>query len=235
MGDLKTGKYQGIFEVKEENLGELLKCDADIREFCTLYEVQEPNPDSLRRILGQAVTVLERYHGIRISSKATEAAILLTEKYKLSELRAQPDAAISLLDQALVDYCIHIHSTPLEVERLNDSLRKLESALKGESKYKEHESLSEQDLVALKEDTLQQVEESQTQWDQRQKDLRHLYREISDGEEEIRKFEDEIERIRQVQREKAHKIDSGPKLPPPALLKTPKGMTASQPCSPPGD
>ena len=127
----------------------------------------------------------------------------------MSELRAQPDAAISLLDQALVDYCIHIHSTPLEVERLNDSLRKLESALKGESKYKEHESLSEQDLVALKEDTLQQVEESQTQWDQRQKDLRHLYREISDGEEEIRKFEDEIERIRQVQREKAHKIDSG--------------------------
>lgn len=208
MRDLKTGKYQAIFEVKEENLGELLKCDADIREFCTLYEVQEPNSENLHMILGQAVKVLEKYHGIRINTKATEAAVLLTEKYKLPELRAQPDAAISLLDQALVDYCIQIHSTPLEVERLNDSLKRIEAALDGDSRYKEHESLSQQDLIALKEDTLKKIEDTRTQWDQPQKDIRRLYREVSDGEEEIRKFEDEIEKIRQIQREKAHKIEA---------------------------
>lgn len=163
MGDLKSGKYQAIFETKDESLGEILKCDGDILEFCTLYEVEEPTAENLRLIMAESVKALEKHHGIKISKSAHESAAALTEKYKLPELRAQPDAAISLLDRALSDFCRQAHLAP-------------------------------------------QRQESQSTWDARQREVRALYRDISDGEDEIRKLEDEIERIRQEHIEKAQRV-----------------------------
>ena len=165
MGDIKSGKYQAILESKDDNLGEVLKCDGDMQECCTLYEVKEPSSENLHLILNQAVRSLEKHHGIKISPSAIKTAALLTEKYKLPELRAQPDAAVSLIDQALTDYRREAHASNGSVD-----------------------------------------------WDKRQNEIRALYNDMSDGGEEIRKLEDEIDRLREEQSQKAQHIEEVSKM-----------------------
>ncbi len=200
MGDLKSGKCQAIFETKDDTVGEILKVDGDILECCTLYEVKEPNSENLRVILSQAVKALEKHHGIKISNSALEQAAALTEKYKLAELRAQPDAAISLLDRALTDYCRLAHLCPQHIETLKHDLRLREIALKDSRS-------DEQTLVPEIEKLNKQIAEEVKKWDDRQKEVRLLYRDISDGEEETRKLEDTIDRIREEQVQKAQGVE----------------------------
>jgi ATP-dependent Clp protease ATP-binding subunit ClpB len=176
MGDLKAQKYQAILETSDEGLGEILKCDGDLLENCTLYEVKEPDAESLRLIVAQSKNELERHHRVRVSEGALEAAVQLTEKYKLTELRAQPDAAITLLDLALTHLCRDAHITPLNIKELRDNMLNAPAV--------EAEQLQGQLAAAEKE------------WDDRQRLVRALYREISDGEEQIRLLQQTVVSLR---------------------------------------
>jgi ATP-dependent Clp protease ATP-binding subunit ClpB len=207
MGDLKAGKYQAIFETKDDNLGEVLKCDGDILECCTLIEVKEPSAENLRIILKEAVQSLERHHGIGISPSALEAAAMLTEKYKLPELRAQPDAAISLLDRALTDYCRLAHVNPRHIEVLRAEQRSFELAIGGEKIKDELRNLSDDILKSKLIDVTKKIEEEVLKWEQRQRDVRLLYKDISDGEEEVRKLEDSVDRLRVENLQKAQQVE----------------------------
>ena len=200
MGDLKAGKCQAIFETKDDNLGEILKCDGDILECCSLYEVKEPTVANLRLILREAVKSLEKHHGINISPAALEEAAILTEKYKLTELRAQPDAAISLLDRALTDYCRQAHLCPQHIEVLKQELKATEQALKEEP--------TKDELKSRFDKLTNQISDELKKWDDRQREIRLLYRDISDGEEETRKLEDSIEIIREEQIKKAQAVEN---------------------------
>lgn len=161
MGDLKSGKYQAILEAKDDQVGEVLKCDGDIQEFCTLYEIKEPTAENLKNIVAQAVTTLERHHGIAVKPSAAQVAVELTEKYKLSELRAQPDAAVSVLDRALTEFRKQVH-----------------------------------------------LSQHSPEWEARQKEIRAHYKDMSDGAEEIRRLEDEIERLREQSAQKVEQVGS---------------------------
>jgi len=207
MGDLKSGKCQAIFETKDDNLGEILKCDGDILECCTLYEVKEPTHENLRVILEESVKPLEKHHGIKISRSALEQAALLTEKYKLPELRAQPDAAISLLDRALTDYCRQAHLCPQHIEALKNEAKALEQAAKGVLVRDDLKDISAASLQEKLTQIQQSIASESKAWDERQREVRLLYRDISDGEEETRKLEDSIERIRESQVEKAQSVE----------------------------
>ncbi len=199
MGDLKAGKCQAIFETKDDNLGEILKCDGDILECCTLYEVKEPNPENLRIILEEAVQPLERHHGIKIKPAAVETAAVLTEKYKLAELRAQPDAAITLLDRALTDYCRQAHIAPQHIEALKIESKAVEAALRAEP--------SRQDLSVKHSELLKKIDAERGSWEARQTAVRLLYKDITDGEEEIRKLEDSIELLKGEQAQRAQHVE----------------------------
>lgn len=176
MGDLKAQKYQAILETSDEGLGEILKCDGDLLENCTLYEVKEPDAASLRLIVGQSKKELEQHHRVSISDGALEAAVQLTEKYKLTELRAQPDAAITLLDLALTHLCRDAHISPLHIQELRDKMI---------------------NAPALEVDSMRgQLAAADKEWDDRQRLVRALYREISDGEEQIRLLQQTVLSLR---------------------------------------
>lgn len=209
MGDLKSGKYQAIFEAKDDSLGDVLKCDGDIQEFCTLYEVKEPTAENLRLILIESVKQLEQHHGIRIAKSAIETAAVLTEKYRLPELRAQPDAAVSLLDRALTDYCRQAHAFPQHIQQLKEKASAIEAAIGGGVIREDLAVLSKPELKSLYDETLRKVAEADEAWMARQREIRNLYKDMSDGDEEIRKLEDEIELIREIQIEKAAKVEQG--------------------------
>lgn len=189
MGDLKTGKYQAILESKDDCVGEILKCDGDILEFSSLYEVKEPNIENLKQIVTEAINELENHHHIQISTEAIHTAITLTERYKLPELRAQPDASITLLDHSLTDRNRRAHTTPPHIESLTTEI-------------KNSESKDQKLQLELK------LEEARHSWQNLQEEIRRLYRDISDGETEIRKLEEEIELIRVTQFNNAKTIES---------------------------
>jgi ATP-dependent Clp protease ATP-binding subunit ClpB len=173
MGDLKANRYQAILETSDEGLGDLLKCDGDLLENCTLYEVKEPAPNNLRLIVAEVGAILKSHHGVGISEGAIDAAIALTEKYKLTELRAQPDAAITLLDLSMTNFCRLAHIAPHHIELLKEQLRALGDTGSGAD------------------DVRVQIAKAEDEWNERQRQVRALYREMSDGEEQIRILEDE--------------------------------------------
>ncbi len=187
MGDLKASKYQAILEAKDDNLGEILKCDGDVLEVFTLYEVREPTAENLRLILTDAVQTLEQHHGIRIEASAIETAATLTEKYKLPELRAQPDAAFTLLDRTLTDAAREAHISPKHIAVLKDELKRSQ----------------EHGRAAL----VQNIADEEKKWEGRQNDVRRVYRDLSDGEEEIRKLEDTILQLREETLQSAKQVE----------------------------
>lgn len=189
MGDLKANRYQAIFETSDEGLGDLLKCDGDLLENCTLYEVKEPSPENLRIITKEIKTVLEAHHGISLSPSALDAAVTLTEKYKLAELRAQPDATITLLDLSMTNFRRQAHLAPQHIERLKEKLK------------------TSGDTATA--DTLQsEITKAQDEWNERQRQARALYQEMSDGEEQIRVLEDEVQALKEAHQQRVTELQA---------------------------
>jgi ATP-dependent Clp protease ATP-binding subunit ClpB len=191
MGDLKAGRYQAIFETSDEGLGDLLKCDGDIRENCTLYEVKEPDARNLRLIVEHVRGELETHHGVKISPRALETAVALTEKYKLTELRAQPDAAITLLDLAMTHFCRQAHLSPVHIQEMEQKVSALGPSTD------ERRELEERILKA------------RTEWNERQRQVRSLYQEMSDGEEQIRLHEDEVRTLKEAHQKRLVELENG--------------------------
>ena len=192
MGDLKAGRYQAIFETSDEGLAELLKCDGDLLENCTLFEVKEPEAENLRMIVEQVRGELEAHHGVGISAKALEAAVGLTEKYTLSELRAQPAAAITLLDLAMTHFCRQAHLAPVHIEEMRQKLSHLGIAADGRGELE------------------QRIQKAQGEWNERQRQVRALYQEMSDGEEQIRLLEDEARALKEAHQKRLHELQRAP-------------------------
>jgi ATP-dependent Clp protease ATP-binding subunit ClpB len=192
MGDLKAGRYQAIFETSDEGLAELLKCDGDLLENCTLFEVKEPEAENLRMIVEQVRGELEAHHGVGTSAKALEAAVGLTEKYTLSELRAQPAAAITLLDLAMTHFCRQAHLAPVHIEEMRQKLSNLGIAADGRGELE------------------QRIQKAQGEWNERQRQVRALYQEMSDGEEQIRLLEDEARALKEAHQKRLHELQRAP-------------------------
>jgi ATP-dependent Clp protease ATP-binding subunit ClpB len=190
MGDLKANRYQAILETSDEGLADLLKCDGDLLENCTLYEVKEPEPQNLRLIVRELRTILEAHHGVGTSEGAVEAAVALTEKYKLTELRAQPDAAITLLDLSMTNFCRQAHVAPHHIELLKEKLK----------------SLGEKGAGA--DEVRSQLTKAQDEWNERQRQVRALYQEMSDGEEQIRVLEDEAHGLNEAHAQRVTELQS---------------------------
>lgn len=180
MGDLKANRYQAILETSDEGLGDLLKCDGDLLENCTLYEVKEPDAPNLRLIVKEVKGTLEAHHVVSLSDKALEAAVMLTDKYKLTELRAQPDAAITLLDISMTNFCRQAHLAPQHIETLKEKLKAIGEKGEGADGLRA------------------QIAKAQEEWNERQRQVRALYQEMSDGEEQVRALEDEVRFLKEA-------------------------------------
>jgi ATP-dependent Clp protease ATP-binding subunit ClpB len=126
-----------------------------------------------------------------VSKGALEAAVALTEKYKLTELRAQPDAAITLLDLALTNFCRQAHSAPHHIEALKEKLKTVDERGPGL-----------QELQA-------QIAKAQEEWNERQRQARALYKEMSDGEEQIRILEDQVLALKDAHQKLVQELQAG--------------------------
>ena len=108
-------KFQAIFESRDSDLEIVLKCHSNMAELYTMLDLAEPDAESLRLIVRDAVKALERHHSLPVDDEAVDTAIELTTKYRVRESslsRAQPERSLNLLDRALTAYRQQAHTNP---------------------------------------------------------------------------------------------------------------------------
>jgi len=89
--------------------------------------VDEPSQEETLAILRWIKDKYETHHGLKITDKAIEAAVVLSSKFIPD--RQLPDKAIDLVDEALSSVKMTSISKPMEVEILEKELRTLEIEL----------------------------------------------------------------------------------------------------------
>jgi len=179
MSDIGRQKFQAIFECSDDDLEVILKSHSSFREHYTMLDLDEPEEDSLVEIVRQSVKVLNNHHHIDISDDAIDMAIQLTSKYRVREMslsRAQPERTMNLLDRAFTSYRQHAHANPSELE----------------GKEAELSEISKDDTVAYNR-IESEIEAIKISWKETQDELRKLHRNQSEGEETLRKLEDDLE------------------------------------------
>ncbi len=186
MQAVERGKFQAIFECRDEDLEVVLKCHSNISECYTMMDLQEPDDGSLKIIVQEAVKSLQAYHHVGISEEAIDTAIQLTCKYRVREMslsRAQPERTMNLLDRAFTAYRQAAHGQPPELTEKQSRLTEVKPNSKD---MKELET----EIAAIK-----------AKWEDTQSRLRKLHHNQSEAEETLRRLEDELEAQRKKDQE----------------------------------
>ena len=209
MRELRSPDLQAIFETRDTDLAEVLKAHADIRDDFTLMEIKEPDKPTLREIAKSGAAKLEEYHGVKITDEALKQATELTNKYFIRELdSAQPKRTFMLLEGALTALRHKAHSSPLELEPLNERLTAIDAALTGKGVAEQLAGMSEGELQAFKHETEGQIKDISEAWEASQTKLRKLYKDQRKGEEEIRIIDRKLEEERMAQIEAAKQLEA---------------------------
>lgn len=226
MSAVRSPDLQAFIEVREEDLNMVYKCHSDMREFFTLHDVNEPAGDSLRQIVDKAAEGLSRHHGIVVSPDAVKTAIELTSKYRVRDpglSRAQPERSVTLLDRALGSFRLEQHAYPKSLRDLNQRLKLVELGIEKERFTDELEGKTPEEAEALRLSLKADIEQVSKDWDAMQDKLRMIYRDQRDGEETVRRYEDELEA--QLDREEAAREAE-------KKMREEKGFGAAEPAAP---
>ncbi|HJA25968.1 MAG TPA: ATP-dependent Clp protease ATP-binding subunit [Candidatus Fournierella merdigallinarum] len=111
---LARGDVQVIGATTQEEYRRCIQKDAALERRFGRVTVEEPDPDSAKRILAGLVPRYERYHQVRIPPEAVAAAVELSVRYLPG--RYLPDKAIDLLDEAAAAARIAGENRPLTRE-----------------------------------------------------------------------------------------------------------------------
>lgn len=210
MRALDQGKFQAIFETRDEHLEIVLKCHSNIGEFFTMLDLQEPGRDALEQIAADSVKRLEAHHKIAVSGEAVKAAIELTWKYRVREMslsRAQPERTLNLLDRALTSYRQEAHARPPKLAEKQKELALIMRALDGD-KIPALAGKSPDELRKAQDMLAGQIDIMRGEWQERQDRLRKIYKDQTDGEEALKDLEDRLEE----QRKKDQEIRDGSEI-----------------------
>ena len=209
MRSLEQGKFQAIFESRDEHLEVVLKCHSNITEFFTMLDLQEPGREALQKIVSEAVRRLQDHHRIPVSAEAVETAIELTWKYRVREMslsRAQPERTLNLLDRALTSYRQDAHAHPPRLAAKQKELALITRALNGE-KVAALEGKKPDELGKAQEMIKAQIEVMNKEWQERQERLRRIYKNQTDGEEALKDLEDRLEEQRKKDQDARENVE----------------------------
>ncbi len=198
MRGVRRGQFQAILESRDEDLDTVLRCHSDMRELFTMLDVQEPSEEILADIVTDAMRHMQRHHRVKINTEAIDTAISLTNKYRVRDLslsRAQPERTLNLIDRAFTTYRQSAHSTPPILRQHEAELAQVEAALAGED-VAALQGLERADLESLKQVLVDKLIDARRIWQADQDQLRDLYKNQRDGEELIRRLEEDLEEQR---------------------------------------
>ena len=199
--------FQAIFEVRDTDLPEALKCHSDMKDIFTLMEVKEPARPALEQMVDAGCKDLEDHHKIKITDDAKKTAIDLTSKYFIRELdSAQPKRAFMLIEGALTELRHNAHTHPMWRDAVEERIKGIDAALGGKAS-EDLKDKSANELQAMKLEAQQEITEINANWEAAQKKLRDLYADQRKAEEEIRVLDVEIEEERKKNAEAAKQLE----------------------------
>lgn len=194
MREIKQGKFQAILESDDDDIDVVLRCHSDMKESFTLIDVAQPDEESLALIMKEAAKDLERHHKIKISEEAIAMAIEMTTKFPgardLGLSRAQPERSVTLLDRSLTTYRLNAHSRDPRLDELEQRLASVNVNLADDNYSEEQGGKTKAELEQLRASLEQDIQDVLNEWDERQKEIKSVYADLRDSEEEIRKYED---------------------------------------------
>ena len=189
MRAVKKKKFQAILETRDADLEVVLKCHSDMQESYTMLDVSEPDDNLLLAIISKvSETRLGPHHRIRISEAAIETSIEVTSKYRVRDLglsRAQPERALTLLDRALTSYRLEAHARDPRIPELLEQKAALQA---------------DDDAAGLAK-LEKEIKSVESAWNERQQNIKAIYCDLRDGEDEVSALELEIEEQRERERE----------------------------------
>ena len=199
--------FQAIFEVRDTDLPEALKCHSDMKDIFTLMEIKEPGRPELTQMVDAGCKSLEEHHKIKITEDAKKTAIDLTSKYFIRELdAAQPKRAFMLLEGAMTELRHNAHTHPMARDGVEEQIRKIDAALGGKP-GDDLKGKSAGELQTMKIEAQQEITEINATWEDRQKKMRALYADQRKAEEEIRVLDVKIEEERKKNAEAAKQLE----------------------------
>lgn len=189
----RRSAMQVIFEVRDDNLTQVLKCHNDIGEHYTLYDVKEPVGEILKEIVTTVSIGLAEFHKVNIDESAIDEAISLTSKYRdsLGLGGAQPLRTISLIDRSLAAYRQKVHIKHPAIAALEERLA------------------TETDPVEINK-IREELQTTQNGWDQLQKAIHETYRSQRDGEDLIFKLTDDLNEALAKAAKSSESLDDAP-------------------------
>ncbi len=111
---VRSKNIQVIFETRDDDLDQVLKCHSDMRELFTILPLDEPAGEALFQIVTAAAAILGKHHGIPVTPEAIITAIEFSNRHTRDTglSRAQPERSITLIDRALSAYRLDAHRNP---------------------------------------------------------------------------------------------------------------------------
>jgi ATP-dependent Clp protease ATP-binding subunit ClpB len=203
----QNNAFQAIFEVRDTDLPDALKCHSDMKDIFTLMEIKEPDKASLVQMVDAGCKDLEAHHKIKIDEDAKKTAIDLTSKYFIRELdAAQPKRAFMLLEGAMTELRHDAHTHPMARDAVEDRMKGIDAALAGKP-ADDLKGKSPGELQTMKIEAQGEIDEINKTWEDRQKQLRALYKDQRNAEEEIRGLDVKIEEERKKQADAAKQLE----------------------------
>lgn len=187
---------QLIMETRVEDLGYVLAAHSDMTEFFTVQDISEPEGEDLKAIVEAVAKKLEKHHKFPATSESIESAIRLTTKYPTSDhslSRAQPEAAINLLDRAYTFKRQQAHDNPPAIQTKERQLAAVKRALASpEAHSTDLTGKTPEELESMAAVLDVEIQEVREQWDATKEQMSLLYKKMRRADEFIRKTEDEL-------------------------------------------
>ncbi len=143
---LARGKLRAIGATTLKEYRKYIEKDAALERRFQPVLVEEPSVEDTITILRGIKEKYEVHHGVRITDSALIAAATLSDRY-IND-RQLPDKAIDLVDEATSSLKMEIESEPIEIEKLNRTIMKLE--IEKEALKKETDQASQERIRNIK-------------------------------------------------------------------------------------
>lgn len=186
---LARGKLRCIGATTIKEYRQHIEKDAALERRFQPVRVDEPSVKDTISILRGLKERYEVHHGVRIRDNALVAAAELSDRYLTD--RFLPDKAIDLVDEAASSLKIEIVSKPVEIDRLERSIRQLE--IEREALRQEDDASSKERLEALEKE-LAGLREQHQELDLKWSAERAAHNRVGEIQEQIGRLKGEAER-----------------------------------------
>ena len=177
---LARGKIKIIGATTYEEYKKTIEKDTALNRRFQKIIINEPDKDTLKRILMTLKSIYEKYHDVIISEELIDKLIILTNKYIYD--RYEPDKSIDILDEV----CTKVSLRPFSEEiKINDLEKELNRVIKSKNSFitnndyeKAYKLKDKEDIYMNKINELNQVLLSKNS--KKKVSLNDLYKVISD-------------------------------------------------------